>query len=671
MIRNALLDLNRSPPGKKKLMTFSRILNENKNIFLAYNRFRRRIFSRLAPRDSEVILYQLPWMLSVNHPSVPGYIADIKHNFRVFNIETEREILKRESLFKKRLNIRSDASILKPTGQDLPLEGLYTIGSVGTISQTPSSDCDLWLCINRTLYDETAYAQLQRKVNRIQAWMDGRLKMPVHFFLCDVEDVRNCNFGSVDYESCGSTQKKVLKEEFYRTAILIGGKIPLWWVCYDPRDALNYEEVAEECRNAPVIYYDLLDLGNLDCIGKEESIGAALWQLNKSLTHPLKSILKMLLLKMFLESPTEDLLCHRYRRTILTRDGKPFSFVDPSAFTLTTVMDHARGMDSPTREFILKCFYLRYEIKLYDRIMTFKEEETLELFRKFKLERKTIYELNRFSTWDFASQLRFGKVIFKLLVKIYQDIAALALTSDVAPRDLTIIGRKLTSSLKNKANKTAVLLKPMDTNNLPSLTIRLHEGKWRIFPGNDSSSLIVENADLVRCLSYLAWNGLYSPGLLRMLPNSASVTLQEIIDLAGKIREVFGIYDISAINYQNFLQPECVEKLLVITNFACSRNAEILETLSVITQNNWGELFVYRFLKPEKFISFLDNMSENSYTVEKFFHVQRNTVHYRTLLEKTQHLVTQCFTERDERTINGTNLMRIQRIRPAEKLCPL
>jgi len=624
-------------------MALSRILTQNKNIFLEYNRFRKRIFSQLAPKDSEIILYQLPWMLSVNSTSIPGYVEHIKHNFRVFNIEREKEILKREMLFKKYFHIRNDDPILKLTDKYLPIEGIYTIGSIGTISQTSHSDCDIWICIDKVQYDDTDYAQLMRKINLIKDWMNDRLKIPVYFFLCNLEDIRRCNFGGVDYESCGSTQKKVLKEEFYRTAILIAGKIPLWWVSYDPQEPLNYDDAVQECQTSPSVYHDYVDLGNLDFIDKEESFGAALWQFNKSLTHPLKSILKMLLLKMFLESPKEELLCHRFRRLILNQPRKPYSFVDPSVFTLTAVLDHYQEMEAQTFIFIIKCFYLRYKIKLFSKTMTIKEETAFELFRRYKLDRKTIYELNQFSTWDYFSQIQFGNLIVMLLVDIYKDIAHIArdVTGDVAPQDLTLLGRKLSASLKKKSNKIPVLNKPLDTLNLPSLTVRFNEGMWQVFPENDPGRIIVEKKDLVYCLAYLAWNDLYFPGQLRMLPNKTSATMQEIINLIRKIREFFGTYDISSIDFQNFLQHEHMERLLFVINFAGNQNADTIQSLSVISLNNWGELFVNRFISPEKFHSYLENISQSPYYMEKNFHVQRNALHYEKILEKTMRLVSQ------------------------------
>ena len=218
----------------------------NKKVYLAYNEFRKNIFSELAHRDSEAILHLLPWMLSVNDPAVPGYVPDLKKPIAVFGAATDRTLIARESTFKKRFDIKKSGAILKPVARASLIQGIYTIGSVGTISQTSSSDCDIWICIDDDQFDDKAREHLSQKVNLIKDWMDAHLKIPVYFFICDIDDIRRGHFGSLDDESSGSAQRNVLKEEFYRTSIRIAGKILLWWVCFDPDDDIDYETFAAQ-----------------------------------------------------------------------------------------------------------------------------------------------------------------------------------------------------------------------------------------------------------------------------------------------------------------------------------------------------------------------------------------------------------------------------------------
>ncbi|MBW2610813.1 MAG: class I adenylate cyclase, partial [Deltaproteobacteria bacterium] len=93
-----------------------------------------------------------------------------------------------------------------------------------------------------------------------------------------------------------------------------------------------YEQAAVMVADGDLMDGDLIDLGNLEKIDRSEYFGAALWQFQKSLLFPLKSIIKMALLETALNAPDDMLLCHRYREKIFTRKpGEPFP--DTSLFT--------------------------------------------------------------------------------------------------------------------------------------------------------------------------------------------------------------------------------------------------------------------------------------------------------------------------------------------------
>ena len=416
----------------------------NKKIYLAQNEFRKRIFSELAPRDSEAILYLLPWMLSVNDPAVPGYMDGLEDPIAVFGAATDRNLLNREPAFKKRFNFRKPLPLLKPSRGASIIQGIYTIGSVGTISQTPSSDCDIWICIDEDNFDDEARTNLSRKVNLIKDWMDSNLKMPVYFFICDIEDIRRGYFGSLDDESSGSAQRNVLKEEFFRTSILISGKIPLWWVCFDPDGDMDYETFAARYAKDAFGDYDFVDLGPAPAIDRDEYFGAALWQFNKALTRPLKSVIKMLLLEMLLCAPGKELLCHRFRNLILDQRTN-FVFHDPSVFTWKAILEYKEDTDPEIFAFIQKCYYLRNEIKFYTKAETIRESIAREIFQAYPLKRTDIYRLNDFAAWSLSEQLDLGEKILDLLTLIYKEIKPKQkeATSRLTARDMTIIGRKL------------------------------------------------------------------------------------------------------------------------------------------------------------------------------------------------------------------------------------
>ncbi|MEQ8163734.1 MAG: class I adenylate cyclase [Smithellaceae bacterium] len=621
----------------------SSTLLHNKKRYLDYNRFRQKTLLTNSPKDGPVILYMLPWLLSVNRPSVPGYVKDLKEPFHVFKIEENREILQQEVIFKNIFGIKEEKSLVRHYSQSPQIQGIYTIGSAGTVSQTSHSDCDIWICFDKNDFTGKALHQLNEKLNLIKDWLDARLKIPVYFFLSDVNDIRQCNFGSLDFESSGSAQKNVLKEEFYRTTILIAGKIPFWWVCFDPDQPVDYDETFAQITGGDLGDRDFIDMADLKEVKQDEYFGASLWQFNKSLTHPLKSIIKMLQLKMFLESPEEDLLCHKLRRAVLGGQDKAV-FPDPSIFGMNAVLDYyAQNAKEEYFEFIKKCFYLRFEIKLLSKSQTLKEEAAAEVFKKYKIDRRDVYRLNEFDSWQLQEKAAFGELMFGFLIDVYKDIVRIqkGKSGEIAPQDLTIIGRKLSSTLQTKENKVAVLHIPSETVNLPVFTFATNGKTWQVNSSDNQSAPLIAHQNIISCIAYIVWNGIYNPVQTRMAPNQTAVTIQEIINLGKMIKDVFGSFDISGVHFGNFLQKETITKMLLVVSFESQKLNMDVHDFCVIYKNNWEELFVRRFPSLEKMKAFWVGLSRTSPNVQVQYYVQRSNKYYEKIIERVKYLVTQ------------------------------
>lgn len=618
------------------------IFEQNKNAYLAYNNFRKQILSDLAPQDSEILLYMLPWMLNLNDPEVPGYVEDLEVPFSVFGLARDGKILKRESVFRNLLKIKRPLSLETTTPSAPTIHGLYTIGSIGTISQTSGSDCDIWICIDKRELSENRLEQLIQKINLIKDWLDIHVKIPAYFFICDLTDVRASNFGAVDRESAGSTQKNTLKEEFYRTMILIAGKIPLWWLCYDRNKDVDYAEFLKRYVRGDFHDSDCLDLGALDAVEREEYFGAALWLFNKALTHPLKSIIKMLLLEMLLTSPKHELLCHQFRSAILNREQDP-QFIDPSTFTMQAILGHHQAAGGETFAFIKQCFYLRYEFKL-QRKMSMKEIIAKDIFRRYPIPRPEIDHLNTFGEWPLQEQIRFGQAIFELLANIYQRVSAMeqGSKSSISKRDMNVIGRKLSVCFEQKPCKIKVFPSPGRALQIVPATFAVARQKEWTVSMPESPSMIA-HPDIVYCIASLVWNGLYQTGLLKMTPNPTSITLQEINSLAGRIRDIFGVHDVSDIDFNYFTEPEKFTKMLLVVNFEGRSQNNDADDFGVVYKNHWGELFVRRFRSAVSFNEFIKEGGEKFSHTDIYYYVQRNALYYEKVIERTKMMVTQSF----------------------------
>ncbi len=622
-----------------------RSLTKNKQKFIAYNNFRKNIFSELTPKDSDVILYLLPWLLSINHSACPGYLPQTKSHFKIYNIDNDEKIRSMESGFKKKFNIKKTDSLLKVSPKYYSIEGVYTIGSIGTVGQTSGSDCDIWICYNKKQYNKTAWENLNKKLNLIKDWIDSNIKIPVFFFISDINDIKIGHFGQLDIESSGSLQKNVLKDEFYRTFILICGKIPLWCVCYNPDNVLSYDQIASTLEKKKVLYglYDFVDLGNLEIIEQDEFFGAGLWQLNKSLQKPLKSIIKMLLLRLFIDVSNEKLISHQFRENILS--DKSNNFTDPLIFSMNFILNYYKNTEKQkTLDFVNICFYLRCELNPKIKTYSLKVKLYEKLLKDFPINKILRIKLENFASWEYQSQIEMGDKLFKFLIQIFREISDIykQRPSRIDKKELTILSRKIAAYYQKKTSKVNLLLNPSKILNISDITLILKGNVWSAYINNNNSNdnnSLISSTNIINIIAFLVWNNIFSSSTLRMKPNHSSVTLQEIINLGICIRNQFGNYTILQNELSDYIEKEKVVKLLVVLSFEHSPWEKNINDFCVIYKNNWGELFVKKIKSSFKLAAFIKKINHKYRNTEINYYLQRNCTFYEKIIERTKKLI--------------------------------
>lgn len=613
------------------------IIEQNKKTFLRYNRLRKQFFTELSARDSKAILYLLPWLLSVNNPLCPGYVAKLKRPFRVFNIDNELDIRKREPSFKKMFGVAQKGSFLRPPSKYCLIQAVYTIGSVGSVSQTATSDCDIWICYDKNDYDQTTWVQLNQKVNLIKDWLDANIKMPVFFFISDVNDIKNGDFGTVSSESSGSAQRNVLKDEFYRTCILICGKIPLWWVCYDKEVVLNYEHVADNIKKYGYGFHDVIDLGALERVESNEYFGAALWQLYKALASPFKSIAKLTHLKMLLETPQQNQITSRFRENVLGNKDQKY-FPDNTVFMMIAILEYYQDYQKQQLDFLKDCFYMRCEIDPYSKKHILKRFLAQDLLKKYPISAQQLNRLKNFAAWDFESQIAFGNRFFKLLLKIYAEISEIhtGAVSDINRQDLTILGRKLSVCYQKKEYKIPIIKRLTGQMNFSKITLDLDGNMWNVYTDTDKEKPFVRNASIIYIITYIVWNTLFDVNKISMRPNASNITIQEILNIGRKVKMLFGSFDVASVEYHFYLKKETITTLLVVVSSEISPWKNEINDFSVVYLNSWGELFVKRFLTFQTMEIYLKTVLESNKDVVINYYVQRNATSFEKIIERTK-----------------------------------
>ncbi|MBD3319894.1 MAG: adenylate cyclase, partial [Chitinivibrionales bacterium] len=173
--------------------------------------------------------------------------------------------------------------------RNFPILFMAIMGSSGSIAFTEDSDMDIWIGLqSQEEHSEESYS-LKEKAAAIEQWAQDTADLEVHFFVAPVSTIRNDNYGELDSESCGSALGKLLKEEFYRTALFIAGKVPLYWAMPVSINSRSYDSHRAGLFAFPAFPgHDFIDLGPVGRVSQEEYLSATLWQLLKALRSPFK-----------------------------------------------------------------------------------------------------------------------------------------------------------------------------------------------------------------------------------------------------------------------------------------------------------------------------------------------------------------------------------------------
>jgi adenylate cyclase class 1 len=319
-----------------------KVLSQLRNRFLTLNDGRlARAMEGLSTRQQSVLTL-LPLFFHVNHPLLPGYVsgstpAGLSSYEPSALVLSEAQRLTRSFSYKLRRGTQPD-----------PIHGLFLMGSLGSLAQAEQSDMDVWVCHEPGLAPE-GIAELRKKCTALETWAATQ-GAEVHFFLIDPQRFavgdRDAQLSS---EDCGTTQHYLLLDEFYRTAIWLAGRTPLWWLVPVYEEA-RYAEYTHTLLSKRFIRADeILDLGNLAHIPPGEFIGAGLWQLFKGIESPYKSVLKLLLTEVYAsEHPSVQCLSLHFKQAVFANQLH-LNELDPYMMVYQRIEEYLRARGEPER----------------------------------------------------------------------------------------------------------------------------------------------------------------------------------------------------------------------------------------------------------------------------------------------------------------------------------
>ncbi|HOK93391.1 MAG TPA: class I adenylate cyclase [Spirochaetota bacterium] len=590
-------------------MDIKKIIEENLNAFQKFNNLKYERFQSLVTNSSvKKVINAIPALLSANDRKLPGFVEG-GPPCGVFGFSPDQDVV-------RYLKSRFSVDFSRCSGGDF-VQMFAVMGSVGTIGYNKKSDFDYWACIDRQKVDDRKYQLFCKKVEEIQKWAIKESGVEVHIFINDINSLRENVFAEDEDEGFGSTVGAVLKDEFFRSSIIIAGKIPFWWVVPKFADDKAYVSFINSIDSD---FFDshFIDIGNLHRISKEDFLGAALFQLIKAIGNPFKSILKIGILEKYLFSDENVLLSHKIKSSvqkgeldILTLDSYLLMFNEVYKYYESVLQDKS------LLKILRQNLYLKIDPQLtkYTGIkdrknLPYKVTVMFSLVNEWGWGIDEIGDLDDFESWDYNRIIQFWNNIKKFMLLSYQKISkelpTLNLRSKISESDFKLLSSKIKANFSTEPDKIENFITFKDTPNEPYLYIEpdskaVRDYGWKLYKkvrieGRSEREISIKNeTDLVKLLSWCSINQLYEPSFSRVFfePGYNYINKNLVTELLNHIFEMFNSGKVHLSN-KFFLEPPRTLKNMIIMNFT-ENNPTTIASFYHLYMNTWGESFLKKY----------------------------------------------------------------------------
>ncbi|WDP87024.1 MAG: class I adenylate cyclase [Desulfobacter sp.] len=288
-------------------------IHEMKSAFSNYNMVRMREALRYLSGPKLTLFVKIPFLIHTNLPQLPGYVQDLPTAHGIYNFQAT-------GFFKEALSQgKLEEALVKAGPVEAPcVLGLYHIGSLGTFTQSPQSDFDYWVIIDKHSFTEKRYYNFEKKLAHIVKYSREEFSQKVSFFIMDQADIRKDCYAGFNTRETMIAPKLFLKEEFYRTFLMIAGKIPIWTLLPPNIPKGIYKEKVNGLlqKKEMNINREYIDLGKIEIPENQDILKGILWHICKSRQDPVKAMIKasMIMSHRFGSKEQSILLCDEIKK---------------------------------------------------------------------------------------------------------------------------------------------------------------------------------------------------------------------------------------------------------------------------------------------------------------------------------------------------------------------
>lgn len=576
----------------------------------------------------QTVLSLLPALLHYNEPNLIGYVEQAPAGFYQFQINNAQQ------------DFLTSLAIEQTNASNFPaFDGLYVMGSFGSVTQTALSDLDLWLCHTKSFSTEQQQA-LAEKLSLIQCWAKD-FGVELQFYLMNPIHFRAQQYSSdVTTEHSGSAQHFFLLDEFYRSAIRLAGKRILWL-------HLNEQDYRYVTQQGVADLGDWIDFGDLSSLSISEYFGASLWQLYKGIKNPYKSAIKILLLESYAQTyPTTHLISLKFKQKLFSTNRVQYHF-DPYLAMLEQVTEYLEQRKEYVRLDRLRyCFYLK---AIEGQQTTWRINYLQELAKNWGWSEKELHHLASRENWKIKQAMADQQMLVEQLLQSYRNLIHFArkfhIDPSIMPQDTDILMRKLYSVFEVLPGKVTLINEKIATDLAENevtfvevLESSTQRSGWYLInhaplsPYDSAKRYVQYQKSLTKLVAWAYFNGVVTVNTQLHIV-SQRVSLARLRKFIADVRLTFPVKP-PPMQDEDLYHPNEIRNLIVAVNLTndpthqleaqtalsqvdlfnlSSSEQGIVGSISLIYRNMWNEVIAQHFEGTDAILKALKLISNKIY----------------------------------------------------------
>ncbi|MBR0573751.1 MULTISPECIES: class I adenylate cyclase [Pasteurellaceae] len=541
-------------------------------------RIERTLTATTNNTDFQHVFQLLTLLIHCNHPKLPAYVPSAPKGIWQFSLTPYQKQFLTKNIY--------DDTLLEV--DEPSFDAVYAMGSTGSISQTPTSDLDIWVCSEK-YFNLQQQSLIESKFSLIQEWAN-KFNVEIHFYLMNPNQFKKqFYYNKVTKENSGSAQHFFLLDEFYRSAIRLTGK-RLLWLHLLKEEGQSYQEAIEQLISDGVDLDEWLDFGDFSALSIDEFFGASLWQLYKSINSPYKSAIKILLLESYTKTYPETNLISKQFKKMLLQDKRSDYHFDPYLAILEQVTAYlTKEQEFERLENIRRCFYIKVTEGIPQNNGSWRLNQLQELISKWQWSPEQVKELSCRTEWKVKQAILHQQTLVGIFMQSYHKLINFVRQQNITPtilsQDSDILVRQLYSTFEVLPGKVTLLNNKIKWN-LAEDALTFVEAKapkkgWYLLnhPPKimyDSNSRYVQHFPyLIQLISWAYFNGLITPKTdLHII--SKTVNLVQLRQFIADIRLNIPIR-VPLPSSEAWHHPNEIQHLVVVVNLTKDPTKEMNE----------------------------------------------------------------------------------------------